>query len=183
VAGVDPEERSVAEGAGEETVAKARTRVIAVAEAASALRSRIESIDSELDRLVETLRSAGARLDGELGAIERDVAALYEAAGMRSSGGPGAPETPFPQAATAGVPEARKAAEASVEEGGEQTRARSEPAGASPPPADLEGARLTALNMALNGDPREAIARCLAEHFDLSEPDRLIDEVCSAVES
>jgi hypothetical protein len=146
VAGMEPKGRSVAEAAGEETVvAKAQARVIAVAEAASALRSRIESIDSELDRLLETLRSAAAGLAEELGAIERDMGALYEAAGMGRAATPEAPQKETPA-------------------------------------ADLEGARLTALNMALNGDSRKATARYLAEHFGLSEPDRLIDEVYAAVE-
>jgi DivIVA domain-containing protein len=49
---------------------------------------------------------------------------------------------------------------------------------AAPPPAG-EGARLIALNMALNGTPREETARYLAENFELDEPDALLDDVYS----
>ena len=48
--------------------------------------------------------------------------------------------------------------------------------------ADAEGARLIALNMALNGEPREATDRYLAENFDLSDRSGLLDEVYASVE-
>ena len=46
----------------------------------------------------------------------------------------------------------------------------------SPASADA-GARLIALNMALSGTPREETARYLAEHFELDDPDALLDDV------
>lgn len=45
---------------------------------------------------------------------------------------------------------------------------------------DADGARLVALNMALDGESREAAARYLEEHFDVSERERLLDEVYAA---
>jgi cell division septum initiation protein DivIVA len=48
--------------------------------------------------------------------------------------------------------------------------------------ADIEGARLIALNMALNGEPREAADKYLAENFDLEDHAKLLDEVYSSVE-
>ena len=42
-----------------------------------------------------------------------------------------------------------------------------------------EGARLIALNMALNGTPRDETAAYLAENFDLPDQDALLDEVYS----
>src|SRR5207253_3185085 len=48
---------------------------------------------------------------------------------------------------------------------------------------DLDGARLVALNMALNGESRAATERYLAEHFQLHECDKLIDEVYAAIEA
>jgi hypothetical protein len=47
------------------------------------------------------------------------------------------------------------------------------------PPADGDeaGARLIALNMALEGKPREETGRYLAEHFSLSDPEALLDDV------
>ena len=40
-----------------------------------------------------------------------------------------------------------------------------------------EGARLIALNMALNGTPRDETARYLEENFDLADQDSILDEV------
>jgi len=58
---------------------------------------------------------------------------------------------------------------------------RSEPrAGAGN--GDLDGARLIALNMALNGDSRAATDRYLAEHYELGDRQKLLDEVFAAVE-
>ncbi len=56
--------------------------------------------------------------------------------------------------------------------------ASSEPA----PAGDLDGARLVALNMALNGDSRQDTGRYLAENFEIAEPERLLDEVYAAIE-
>ena len=47
---------------------------------------------------------------------------------------------------------------------------------------DAEGARLIALNMALNGTPREETARYLSENFHLSDAGGLLDEVYASVE-
>jgi len=53
------------------------------------------------------------------------------------------------------------------------------PAGAN---GDLDGARLIALNMALNGESRADADRYLAENFSLSDRGKLIDEVYAAIE-
>jgi hypothetical protein len=55
-------------------------------------------------------------------------------------------------------------------------RAASAPA-ASDRPADEEGARLIALNMALNGTPREETEQYLEENFDLPDASGLLDDV------
>jgi septal ring factor EnvC (AmiA/AmiB activator) len=58
------------------------------------------------------------------------------------------------------------------------------PSAAPPPPArstDVEGARLVALNMALEGSSRQDADRYLAEHFDVPDRARLLDEVFAAV--
>jgi hypothetical protein len=46
---------------------------------------------------------------------------------------------------------------------------------------DLDGARLTVLNMALSGEPRERADRYLAEHFRLADREKLVDEVYAAI--
>ena len=49
--------------------------------------------------------------------------------------------------------------------------------------ADDEGARLIALNMVMNGTPREEIDRYLAENFRLTDRRGLLDEVYSSFEN
>lgn len=52
-----------------------------------------------------------------------------------------------------------------------------EPAPAAVSGEGSEGARLIALNMALNGTPRDETARYLEENFDLPDQDTILDEV------
>ncbi|MCW3027755.1 MAG: DivIVA protein, partial [Solirubrobacterales bacterium] len=47
---------------------------------------------------------------------------------------------------------------------------------------DIDGARLVALNMALNGQSREDADRYLAAHFQSIDRLKLIDEVYAAIE-
>ena len=56
------------------------------------------------------------------------------------------------------------------------------PAEARAPAADVEGARLIALNMALNGTPREETAKYLDENFSLQDAGGLLEEVYASVE-
>jgi hypothetical protein len=67
------------------------------------------------------------------------------------------------------------------------------PAAAKPKPAtpaavpepageDSEGARLIALNMALNGEPREDTDKYLEENFDLADRAALLDEVYASID-
>jgi hypothetical protein len=51
----------------------------------------------------------------------------------------------------------------------------------APEDADRESARLVALNMALDGAPREEVDRYLQENFKLSERASLLDEVYATV--
>jgi cell division septum initiation protein DivIVA len=67
---------------------------------------------------------------------------------------------------------------------GAETPTADSPSGESPGAAsdDTEGARLIALNMALNGTPREETDRYLGENFQLPDRQGLLDEVYSSVE-
>jgi hypothetical protein len=64
----------------------------------------------------------------------------------------------------------------------ETPAAQAEPAVAEGSAADLDGARLIALNMALNGESRADADRYLAENFKLADREKLIDEVYAAIE-
>jgi DivIVA domain-containing protein len=74
-------------------------------------------------------------------------------------------------------------------EGEEEPEPEEEPAGAEPEQPSrggrsirgAEGARLIALNMALNGTPRDETARYLSQNFDLDDQDSLLDEVYARV--
>jgi DivIVA domain-containing protein len=55
-------------------------------------------------------------------------------------------------------------------------------AAGAPASTDLDGARLVALNMALNGESREQADRYLQENFQLSDRSKLLDEVFAAIE-
>ncbi|MGB9182435.1 MAG: DivIVA domain-containing protein [Solirubrobacteraceae bacterium] len=57
-----------------------------------------------------------------------------------------------------------------------------EPAAQAESSDDAEGARLIALNMALNGTPRDETAKYLSENFTLSNSDGLLDEVYASVD-
>ena len=88
------------------------------------------------------------------------------------------PESP-PSAAAAGCPTAR------VAEPPRQAPRRRRRRAAAPAAAareTVDGARLIALNMALNGESREETERYLAENFELADRVQLIDEVYAAIE-
>jgi hypothetical protein len=84
--------------------------------------------------------------------------------------GPTADAQPGPPAVTASPPAAAPAQPATPPD-----------AAASGDGGDVEGARLIALNMALNGQSREETDRYLAENFDLSDRKSLLDEVYESV--
>ncbi len=195
-----------AEQTREDAVSRARAHVAAVAQATSALLERVSSMDAEVSALVESVRGGAGRLAGDLAAVETNMGELYDAATGRSatsSAGeesslplpspappPAAPASPAPPPAAPapslplGTPRAPAPAQAvppAPSEGGASTAhpGAPTPAGAN---GDLDGARLIALNMALNGESRADADRYLAENFQLADRGKLIDEVYAAVE-
>jgi hypothetical protein len=111
---------------------------------------------------VESLRTQTNRLIADLDLLQADVGDLRGAT-TRSGGAP--------EAATEVEPEPEP--EIQTEVAGEP----SAPAGGD----DSEGARLIALNMALNGTPRDETDRYLAENFQLDDRGKLLDEVYARV--
>jgi uncharacterized membrane protein len=82
------------------------------------------------------------------------------------------------------VDEEEPAAEVEEEEADEEEATDEEPAAESGGGRSIrgaEGARLIALNMALNGTPRDETARYLSQNFDLDDQDALLDEVYARV--
>jgi cell division septum initiation protein DivIVA len=169
----------------EEAIAKAREHAASIAQATNVLLERVTSLDGEASALLGRLREGAERLARDLSALDTNMGALYEA----SSGSAGARTHAPLQRPTAPVPPAESPADATVAGREAPARSPSELEGAADAGksrdngGDIDGARLVALNMALSGEPRAATERYLAEHFQLSERDKLIDEVYAAIEA
>jgi DivIVA domain-containing protein len=104
-------------------------------------------------------------------------------AGEAASDGTGANGAQAAAVAELGAEAPAGAAEADAPDGGPAPEDGAvDGAGAAPAEgADVEGARLVALNMALEGRPREETDRYLAENFDLPDRQALLDEVYATV--
>jgi DivIVA domain-containing protein len=164
--------RSRAEGDAEKTrtdaADQARRHVVSVQEATQTMLQRVDAMESELGALVESLRTGANRLTADLTLLTGNMGELRGAA--TGSGGETAEEAPEPGSAPAPQPESESESEAPAE---------AEPAAEGDD--DSEGARLIALNMALNGTPRDETDRYLAENFQLEDRDKLLDEVYERV--
>lgn len=158
--------RAIVEAAERETEAQLRR----VQGAADGLAERADEIERELERLAEGVRDA-------IRALRED---LRELRGGAAAPADQAPE-PVAKGATVahGEPpeEIKPAAERSedAELGAAAATAAAE--GGAAAAASNEGARVIALNMALNGSSREETAAYLAENFELDDPDALLDDV------
>jgi len=196
----------VSEGSGKQSAAAAAgERVRAVLEAAeqSAVALRAEAAQ-EIDAQLERAEAVAARLSERAHQIEASLERLADS--MRDEVSALKADLEELRAVGEGVAEARTAAaetaaeesqpaETAVAEPEPAEPAAAEPAAAEPelvepaaspaagaPSGDgHEGARVIALNMALNGSPREETARYLAENFELENPDALLDEVYARV--
>jgi DivIVA domain-containing protein len=182
----------------DQAIAEAREHLAKVSAAATMTLQRLEATENELRSLSEALRAGGHHVDADLQRLRTSVAGLHEAVGPRPGAGPepapggmaeSAPHResePAPQPpASPRQPPASPPPDSELEEYGEPVEGPAPPAPAVPGngsgSTDAEAARLVALNMALDGTPREETARYLAEHFALSDRERLLDEVYARV--
>ena len=160
---------------------QAREHVAKVSEATSVMLQRVDAMEGELGALVESLRTGANRLNADLALLQGNMGEL--------------------RASATGSGEAAVVEEALEEEAAEEAalelEPEPEPVAAEPEPesveekeptveepstsGDSEGARLIALNMALNGTPREETDRYLAENFDITDRAALLDEVYARV--
>jgi DivIVA domain-containing protein len=183
----------------DEAAAQAREHVSKVSEATASMLERLDAMDTELGALVESLRTGSGRLSADLSLLETNLGDVREAA---SPGGRFEPDRGAERERALGLQTAAKdelpaAAEAiePVAAPGEATTVvdeieepLSEPAAGEASAAaggngadDTEGARLIALNMALNGTPRDETDRYLAANFDLVDRGGLLDDVYASV--
>jgi hypothetical protein len=186
----------------EKAIAQARGQVAFVAQATAALLERVNSMDAQVAALVESVRAGANRLSADLSAVEQNMGELYDAAAGKDvthavAGETTQPSVPVPPPAGPGAPQLAAPTPPSAP-AAPATPAQSPPL--SPPETtepgvhldpeaptaesgDLDGARLIALNMALNGESREDADRYLAENFELADRGKLVDEVFAAIES
>ena len=135
---------------------------------------RIDAMETELRGLLDGVRSGASRVTSDLSLLQSSVGEL------RGAVAPAFEPEPF---ATRESPAAARGAafEPAVAEPEGHDEAADEPvetdAAGGDRPADEEGARLIAFNMALNGTPREETEAYLRDNFDLDDADRLLDDV------
>jgi hypothetical protein len=177
--------QSEADKARAEAAEQARGHVAAVQEASQVMLERVDAMESELGALVESLRTGANRLSADLSLLQGNMGELRGAATGSEVAAAAAPPAaePAPET-TAEAQAAESEPETAVEEPEPEAQPEPEPEVAEEPSAggdDSEGARLIALNMALNGTPREETDRYLAENFQLDDRDGLLDEVYARV--
>jgi len=177
----------------------------------SDLNGLVEEFRSSVTVLVSTLRDGAGGLRTNLEEVRAGLSDVSAAGGVAPPAEPeveeeveeasaeaaheAAPEVEEAETSEAEPEEAdqtelaeeAEAEEAPAEEAAAEPEAAPEPEEApepTPPAAEgegAEGARLIALNMALNGTPREETARYLQENFDLQNTDSILDEVYARV--
>jgi DivIVA domain-containing protein len=177
--------RSRAEADAEKTRAdaadQARGHVVSVQEATQAMLQRVDAMESELGALVESLRTGANRLTADLTLLTGNMGELRGAA--TGSGADTADEATEPVSADeatepVSAPPPKSESESESES---DSDASAEDEAAAEGSDDSEGARLIALNMALNGTPREETDRYLADNFQLEDREKLLDEVYARV--
>jgi DivIVA domain-containing protein len=152
--------RQLRDGAGRE----ASGHVERVEDAAKGMLEKLDRLQGELDRLLDGLKSTAESLAGSLEGLSRDVGTL---------------------GASVSAPAAEAISAEAAPPSEEPAPTPAEPAPAAPPSNgersdDEAGARLVALNMALEGSPRDETARFLGEHYDVADLDALLDDVYSS---
>ncbi|HUR84976.1 MAG TPA: DivIVA domain-containing protein [Solirubrobacteraceae bacterium] len=180
-----------AERTRDEAIERSQEHVGKVHEATALMLQRVDAMESELSALVESLRTGANRLNADLSLLSGNMGELYAAAGRPSS----APAT-APSAAEAAVAEEERVISVFsgdpepvpelVEEAGPPEEDLDEAVAeddADEEGDDVEGARLIALNMALNGQSRAETDKYLAANFDLADRSALLDEVYATVEN
>ena len=167
----------------EEAQEEAKEHVARVSEATTVMLQRVEAMELELGALIESLRTGANRVSADLALLQGNMGELTGAAS--ASEARGATSAAAGDLTVDPVTEPDLIAEEELDEVAvaelESEPAVRDPAGATAPSQsdDSEGARLIALNMALNGTPREETGSYLAENFDLDDLDGLLDEVYS----
>jgi DivIVA domain-containing protein len=204
------EATSEAQSTREHATEQAREYVGKVSESTGTMLQRLDAMESEPSALIESLRTGSNRLNADLQLLEGNLSEVQGAVAPRPRFEPERePEGTMTEepSVVEGVFEeqVQEEIEAAPYEHMDmptyppppppppppepEPEPEAEPVGAAAPATepgngsdDAEGARLIALNMALNGTPREETDRYLAENFQLADRHGLLDEVYASVE-
>ncbi len=181
------EARTEAKQTREEATAQAGQYVSNVSAATSGMVERLDAVEQELGSLLESLRTSVTRASSDLQLLENHLTEVKDAVSPRHEFEPEEsmeePEPMEPEQPSGLDDELMFQEEEStivLEEASPELEGEVAPEGEFTD--DTEGARLIALNMALNGTPRDEVDRYLAENFELSDRAALIEEVYSSVE-
>jgi hypothetical protein len=191
--------RKEVRSARDEATREAADQVAKISQAAAAMLERIDAMEQEANSLIGSVRTGADRIGADLRLLEGNLGDLK---GVLSAEDEEAEEPEVVVAAV--VVEEEIEADDGFEDAGEEAATEEledelvaaaiaeeattpgEPAAAARAAADevddVEGARLIALNMALNGNSRQDIDRYLEENFDLGDREALLDEVYASVE-
>jgi DivIVA domain-containing protein len=191
----------------ENATREAREYVEKISASTNAMLERLNAMEQEMNAMIETVRAGSSRLTADLEQLQGSFGDVSSSLSPRPAFQPEepAPVQPHGEAVDPHQPQfsehfqpggEEQAAPAPVApEAAELDSVAGEPAhgngsdqmGSAEPEhathGDTEGARLIALNMALNGTPREETARYLSENFQLADAGGLLDEVYASVES
>ncbi len=152
------------------------------AEAAQEIDTQLERAEAVAGRLAERANTIEQALQGIADSVRDELSALRADLEELRAVGEGVAEARA-EAAAEPAPAAAEPEPVAAEPEPETAELEAAASPANGPPAGdgHEGARLIALNMALNGSPREETARYLEENFELENPEALLDEVYARV--
>ena len=156
----------------EDATAEGREHVARVSKASDALAERAQEMQAELKRLTDGLAAQLGRPEAPAAA-----AAATPAEPTVVAAKPDEDDDIADHAVDAAAGAEPSEPEFEDEPEPEVGEPEPEPAKAAAADDDSEGARLIALNMALNGTPRDETDRYLSENFDLADREGLLDEV------
>lgn len=181
------EARNEAKQSREEATAQAGQYVANVSAATRTTLERLDAIEQELGTLFEGLRTSVGRANSDLQLLEGHLVEVRDAVTPRPEFEPEEPAEEPALRSFDPAPSAESFSEEPLYSEQSVTLQEVEPPLSEVEPEaeytdDTEGARLIALNMALNGTPREEVDRYLAENFELTDRAGLIEEVYSSVE-
>jgi DivIVA domain-containing protein len=147
-----------ADAARTQATLQSRGYVSAVSESTAVMLQRLDAMQSELSRLTDSLRTGANRLNAELQLLDGNFEEVRDAV------------------------DGRGRSESNEASSGVEVGSPGVEVGSPGVEVDVDGARLVALNMALNGTSREETDRYLAINFGLGDRAQLLDEVYASVE-